>query len=291
MRSTLGSILLPLRPRGAARHGPIPMRRGVGITLPRSRPAGLAVLALLGICALGFASSVALAGQASLQQVTTAETTAITTTSQSTASTATQPDPKPPPPPPPPKPDPKPKKPTRITPPPPPPPPPPAPQPTAPQETTPTAAAPPPPPAGPPSSETTTPVAAAVTRPPRRTRARPSPRAQKASRRAPRAKVAPREGRRSSADIEAEWTLDRTAAPAAMVSEAATDSPVSGAFVVLIPLFALGLLLLAASAFSPAIVAWQAITEPLYRHRADLAAIGIGTIALALLCLNIAILL
>lgn len=265
------------------------MRRGVGITLPRSRPVGLAMLALLGICALGFASSAAVAGQASPQQVTTAETTAITTASPSTASTATQPDPKPPPPPPPPKPDPKPKKPTRITPPPPPPPPPPAPQPTAPRETTPTAAAPPPPPAGPLSSESTTPVAAAVTRRPRRTRARSTPRAQHANRPALRAKVASRS--RSSADVEAQAALDLTAAPAAQFSEAAADSPVSGALLVFVPLFALGLLLLAASAFSPALVQWQVSTEPLYRRRADLAAIGIGTIALALLCLNIAVLL
>jgi len=60
---------------------------------------------------------------------------------------------------------------------------------------------------------------------------------------------------------------------------------------VFIPLLALGLLLLATSKVSPERVPWPAISEPLYLHRANLAAIGIGAIALAVLCLNIVVLL
>lgn len=253
-----------------------PMRLGAGTAPLHSRPIGLATLALLGICALGFASSVALAGQASPQQVTTGETT----TSPSTAATTTSPapDPKPPPPP---KPDPKPKR-TRVTPPPPPPPAP-SPQPAVPQSTTPTAVTPSPPPAPPPAApptrETTTRVAPPVTRPSRRTRLRSTKRA----------KAASRERSQFSADAETEEALDGTAAPAAELSQ--TDSPPSGVLVVFGPLFALGLLLVTASAVSPARVPWPVLSKPLYLHRTDLAVIGIGTIALALLCLNIAVLL
>ncbi len=115
-----------------------------------------------------------------------------------------------------------------------------------------------------------------MTRPPRRTRPRSTSRA----------KAASRERSQFAADAETKKAL---AAPAPGLSE--TDSPVSGPLLAFAPLFALGLLLLAASAVSPARVPWQVISEPLYLHRANLAAIGIGTIALALLCLNIVVLL
>ena len=251
------------------------MRRGAGAARRAHAQIGLATLAVLGLCALGFASSVALAGQASPQQVTTGEATTATTTAPSTAATTTAPapDPKPPPPP---KPDPKPKKATRVTPPPAPPPAP-SPQPEAPQSAPPTAVAPPPPPApAPPALPTrqkTTKVAPAVTRPDRRARLRSTKRAHAPS----------RERSQFAADAEA------LAAPAPQLSE--TDSRVSGPLLAFLPLFCLGLLLLAASAISPWRVPWPAISEPLYLHRANLASIGIGTIALALLCLSIAVLL
>ncbi len=84
-------------------------------------------------------------------------------------------------------------------------------------------------------------------------------------------------------------TKGALAAPAPELSE--TDSRVSGPLLAFVPLFSLGLLLLAASAISPWRVPWPVISEPLYLHRANLASIGIGTIALALLCLNIVVLL
>ena len=252
------------------------MRRGAGAARRAHAQIGLATLAVLGLCALGFASSVALAGQASPQQVTTGEATTATTTAPSTAATTTAPapDPKPPPPP---KPDPKPKKATRVTPPPAPPPAP-SPQPEAPQSAPPTAVAPPPPPPAPappalPTRQKTTKVAPAVTRPDRRARLRSTKRAHAPS----------RERSQFAADAEA------LAAPAPQLSE--TDSRVSGPLLAFLPLFCLGLLLLAASAISPWRVPWPAISEPLYLHRANLASIGIGTIALALLCLSIAVLL
>lgn len=91
-----------------------------------------------------------------------------------------------------------------------------------------------------------------------------------------------------SADAETEEALDGTAAPAAELSQ---NDPLSGVLVVFVPLFTLGLLLAAASAVSPARIPWPVLSRPLYLHRTDLAVIGIGTIALALLCLNIAVLL
>jgi periplasmic protein TonB len=250
------------------------MRRGAGAARRAHAQMGLATLAFLGLCALGFASSVALAGPASPQQVTTGETTTATTTAPSTAATTTAPapDPKPPPPP---KPDPKPRKATRVTPPPPPPPPPaPAPQPEAPQSAPPTAVAPPPPPApSPPALPTRQKTTKVAPRPHRRARLRSTKRAQPAS----------REPSQFAADAK---TL---AAPAPELPE--TDSRVSGPLLAFVPLFSLGLLLLAASAISPWRVPWPAISEPLYLHRANLASIGMGTIALALLCLSIAVLL
>ena len=112
-----------------------------------------------------------------------------------------------------------------------------------------------------------------MTRPHRRARLRSTKRAHAPS----------RERSQFAADGEA------LAAPAPQLSE--TDSRVSGPLLAFLPLFCLGLLLLAASAISPWRVPWPAISEPLYLHRANLASIGIGTIALALLCLSIAVLL
>jgi hypothetical protein len=79
--------------------------------------------------------------------------------------------------------------------------------------------------------------------------------------------------------------VEALAAPAPELSD--TDSPVSGPLLAFVPLFAFGLLLVGASTVSPSRVPWPVISETLYLHRADLAAIGIGTIALALLCLAV----
>ncbi len=103
-----------------------------------------------------------------------------------------------------------------------------------------------------------------------------------------RAETAAPERSQFLANAETEEALDGTAAPAAELSQ---DNPLSGALFVFVPLFILGLLLAAASAVSPARVPWPAISKPLYLHRTDLAVIGTGTIALALLCLNIGVLL
>jgi hypothetical protein len=83
--------------------------------------------------------------------------------------------------------------------------------------------------------------------------------------------------------------LAASALPATQEAEGA--SPVSGAAIIFVGLFTLGLLMVGASALPPGRVPWAAVGEPLFLHRADLAAFGIGAIALALLCLNIAVLL
>jgi hypothetical protein len=64
----------------------------------------------------------------------------------------------------------------------------------------------------------------------------------------------------------------------------------SGVFVVVFSLFALGLLLVSASAVPPARMPWPALSESLYLHRSDLTVLGIGTMALGLVCLNFAVL-
>jgi hypothetical protein len=88
---------------------------------------------------------------------------------------------------------------------------------------------------------------------------------------------------------ETDRAVDQAAAPVAGIVE--TSPSVSGAVVVLVPLFVLGLILLGAASVPPARLPWPVVSEPLYVHRSNLAAIGVGTIALALLCLNIAVLL
>ena len=59
--------------------------------------------------------------------------------------------------------------------------------------------------------------------------------------------------------------------------------------VVFAVLFALGFLMVGASAVPPHRIRWAAVAEPLLLHRSDLMALGIGAIALALVCLNLAV--
>jgi hypothetical protein len=83
---------------------------------------------------------------------------------------------------------------------------------------------------------------------------------------------------RTSPTARTRATLDLNAAPA-----------VSSAVLVVLPLVGLGLLLIGASVVSTRRVPWPALAEPLYAHRLDLAVIGVGAIAIALLCLNITV--
>jgi hypothetical protein len=264
--------------------------------MPRSRPIALATLAALGFGALGLASSVALAGHASPLQVTTGETATASTSTPTTPSTTTTPAPdrKPPPLP---KPDPKPKKPARAKQ----PPPPPAPQPPAPQPAAPQPAAPPPPapaaavsptppPPPPPAASVAVPrpksAARSAVRKPARTRQRSIPRVRRAQPNRPPAKAAPRE--QAPADIEAAQTFSPTAALTPGRSE--TEAPVLDGLFYFVMLFVLGgLLLIGVSVVPPARVPWPVVARPLYEHRSNLALIGIGTIAIALICLNIAV--
>jgi len=45
-----------------------------------------------------------------------------------------------------------------------------------------------------------------------------------------------------------------------------------------------------ASAVPPARIPWPVVSESLYGHRSDLAVVGLGSIALGLLCGNVAVL-
>jgi hypothetical protein len=102
--------------------------------------------------------------------------------------------------------------------------------------------------------------------------------------------VAPRERAQFPADVEADEAFGPMASPTPRLSE--TDTPISGGVIVFVTLSALGgLLLVGASAVPPSRVPWLAISEPLSVHRSNLAAIGTGTIAIAVICLNIAVLL
>jgi hypothetical protein len=65
----------------------------------------------------------------------------------------------------------------------------------------------------------------------------------------------------------------------------------SGVVFVFAALCALGLLMLGLSAVPPRRIPLPVLAGPLFVHRGNLVAIGIGTIALALLFLNIAVLL
>jgi hypothetical protein len=102
--------------------------------------------------------------------------------------------------------------------------------------------------------------------------------------------VAPRERAKFPAHAEADEAFGARVASTPRLSE--TDTPVSGGVIVFVTLFALGgLLLVGASAVPPLRIPWPAISEPLSVHRSNLAAIGTGTIAIAVICLNIAVLL
>ena len=70
-----------------------------------------------------------------------------------------------------------------------------------------------------------------------------------------------------------------------------SESPASGALIVFGGMIGMGLLLLGAAAVSPARVPWPVVSEPLYLYRSNLAAIGLGTVALGLLLINAAVLL
>jgi len=94
----------------------------------------------------------------------------------------------------------------------------------------------------------------------------------------------------------AQTHAQKTTAPANPVPNGAPANPVpngataSGVFVVVLMLFALGLLFVSASAVPPGRVPWPAVSESLYLHRSDLTVLGIGTMALGLVCLNFAVL-
>lgn len=84
--------------------------------------------------------------------------------------------------------------------------------------------------------------------------------------------------------------LDLNAAPTPV--SAGSDLSPSNAVAVVLPLvgLSLGLLLLfGASVVSVQRLPWPALAEPLYARRLDLAAIGVGAIALALLWLNVTV--
>lgn len=70
-----------------------------------------------------------------------------------------------------------------------------------------------------------------------------------------------------------------------------TKPQLSKALPVVVPLVGFGLLLvlLGASAVSARRVLWPPVAEPLYAHRFDVAAVGIGAIALAFLSLTITV--
>lgn len=81
--------------------------------------------------------------------------------------------------------------------------------------------------------------------------------------------------------------LGATPLPAAQITE--TGPALSGAAVVFGALMLVGMLMLAASAVPPRRVPWPVVAEPLFLHRTDLATLGVGTIAVAFLCLNAAV--
>jgi hypothetical protein len=248
------------------------MRRGAGVAPPRPQHLGLATLALLAACMLGFASSAAPAGQASAAEVTTVGTTK--GPSAGSMTTAPAPDPLPAP-----KPDPKPARPkqqTRT----PPPAPPPALQ-RSPQRSTVARTQPAPTALTHRTLVTRTTAAAAVTSPPRRSRQNAPPRPRKAQRLPPRSTEASRKRSRPPVEAPARGVIDRAAVPALDVGP--PDGPGSGALLIAASLLALGLLALGVAAVSPSRVPWPAIAQPLYAHRSDLAAIGFGLITAAVL--------
>lgn len=245
------------------------MRPGAGAGPPCSRSLGMSTVALLsGLCALALGYSSGLTEPVSSLLVMTGEASA--------ASTAAAPDPKPPPP----KPDPRPRPPA--------PPPPPAP-------------APPPPP---PPAPTPAPTTVASTPPPPAVSETPAQHARPVARRTRRATQSSREKARPAvARVKTKRVpktsrskpvnaLTGTALPAVSATSLTADPQPAGSGVVFVfaALCALGLLLLGVSAVPPRRVPWPVLAGPLFVHRGNLVAIGIGTFALALLCLNIAVL-
>lgn len=86
------------------------------------------------------------------------------------------------------------------------------------------------------------------------------------------------------ADDATEVALSSPAASPSGLSD--SEIKPSGAMIVSALMIGLGLLLLGVTAVSPARIPWPMISEPLYRQHSNLAVIGLGTIALALLLLN-----
>jgi outer membrane biosynthesis protein TonB len=249
------------------------MRRGAGAGPPRSRSLGMSTVALLsGLCALVFGYSAGLSEPVSSLLAMTGEASA--------ATTAAAPDPKPPPP----KPDPKPKPPPPPAPPPAPPPPPPPPAPTAPTPAPTQVASTPPPPA---VSQTPAKRARPVTR---RTRRATQSSRQKARPTGARVNTKRVHGTSRSKPVD---TLAGTALPAVPGTRLTAEPQPAGSGVVFVfaALCALGLLMLGVSAVPPRRVPWPVLAGPLFVHRGNLVAIGVGTFALALLCLNIAVVL
>lgn len=86
----------------------------------------------------------------------------------------------------------------------------------------------------------------------------------------------------------AEAPLDLNGTPTPVLAR--SDPSLSSAAPVVLPLFVLGLLLLlGASVVSVRRLPRPALAESLYARRLDVAAIGVGAIALALLWLNVTV--
>jgi hypothetical protein len=89
---------------------------------------------------------------------------------------------------------------------------------------------------------------------------------------------------RSARTALARETLNLNEAPPSVFAR--RDSPLSSALPVVVPLVGLGLaLLLGVSVASARRIPWPGVAEPLYEHRINLAAVGFGAIAIALLLL------
>ena len=103
----------------------------------------------------------------------------------------------------------------------------------------------------------------------------------------------PRRVERTPPLKETPETLSAGALPATPATELGSgEQPTSSNAVVAFAAFAaFGLLMLALSAVPPRRVPWPVLAGPLFVHRGNLAAVGVGTIMVALLCLNIAALL
>jgi type IV secretory pathway VirB10-like protein len=261
------------------------------------RQAGVATVVLVLFGGLGFVASQALAGQSLVPQVETEPNPTSSTPGSTTV--APIPDPQSAP-----KPDPKPKpsrprQRTRVTPPPPPPPPPPAPRPVTRRSTVQTtAAASGQAPASPnhrrdahPNTEVAVVVPQARRRPGTDAAARRERRAVRrratAVRNPSRSSAARTPSRRSLAVRPGPRNLDLAGAPTRGFTQ--PEPPVSTSLALVLPLLGLGVLLLGASAVSARHVPWPVLRAPLHAHRPDLATLGVGAIALALLLLNVAV--